>query len=190
MSPAAYACRGEVFQYAPFFPPRVAQIFEATLKRGKTNKTWENIMNSKIQKKLEQIAYKRSRPFCYSCYQEAPAGKCECCGSDDLMRLSEVGCEYGTEHVIRHILETELTAVDLEEAFEQSVRDCYPETTKVAWCEFDTVTLLKSQDPISWKCALSEYESNEESEGNIISFDGGSAYYFTQDIEAFVEEET
>ncbi len=93
------------------------------------------------------------------------------------MRLSEAGCEYGAEHVIKHILETELTAVDLEEAFEQSIHGCYPETTKVAWCEFDTVTILKEQDPISWRCALSEYESNEESEGNIISFDGGSTYY-------------
>ena len=85
-------------------------------------------MNSEIQNKLEQIAYKRSKPFCYSCYQEAPTGRCECCGSDDLMRLSEAGCEYGTEHVIKQILETELTSVDLEDSFEQSVCDCYPET--------------------------------------------------------------
>ena len=103
--------------------------------------------------------------------------------------LPGAGCEYGTDWVIKYILETELTAVDLEEAFEQSVRDCYPETTKVAWCEFDTITLLKEQDPISWRCALSEYESNEESEGNIISFDNGSNYYYLSDIENLISTE-
>lgn len=146
-------------------------------------------MNSEIQNKLEQIAYKRSKSFCYSCYQEAQTGRCKCCGSDDLMRLSEAGCEYGTEHVIKHILETELTAEDLEDSFEQFVRDCYPEITKVAWCEFDTVTLLKEQDPIFWRCALSEYESQEVEAGNIISFDNGSTYYSLNDLENFIHNE-
>lgn len=146
-------------------------------------------MNSEIKSQLEQLALKRSKPFCYSCYKEALTGRCECCGSDDLMRLvPEFGCEYGTDWVIKHILETELTAADLEESFEQSIRDCYPETTKVAWCEFDTVTLLKEQDPISWGCALCEYESNEESEGNILSFDGCANYYYLQDIESLIHQ--
>lgn len=146
-------------------------------------------MNSEIKKQLQQIAYKRSKPFCYGCYHEAPTGQCESCGSDDLMRLlPDVGCEYGTDWVIKSILESELTPANLEESFEQSIRDCYPETTKVAWCEFDTVTLLKENDPISWRCALSEYESQEESEENILSFDGGSTYYWKHEIESFVEE--
>ncbi|MFZ3228900.1 MAG: hypothetical protein WA160_01755 [Pseudobdellovibrio sp.] len=146
-------------------------------------------MNSEIKSQLEQLAFKRSKPFCYSCYEEAPTGRCECCRSDDLMRLvPEFGCEYGTDWVIKYILETELTAVDLEEAFEQSVRDCYPETTKVAWCELDTVTILKEQDPISWGCALSEYKSNEESEGNIVSLDNGANYYHLHEIESLLQE--
>jgi hypothetical protein len=148
-------------------------------------------MNSEIKEQLEKLAYKRSKPFCYSCYTEAPTGCCTNCGSDDLMRLvPEFGCEYGTDWVIKYILETELTVVDLEEAFDQSIRDCYPETTKVAWCEFDTVTLLKEQDPISWGCALSEYESNEESDGNIISFDGGANYYYLDDLENLISSDT
>lgn len=146
-------------------------------------------MNSQIKKQLIELAYKYSKPFCYNCYKEAPTGQCQCCGSDDLMRLvPEVGCEYGTDWVIEHILKTELIEVNLEEIFEQSIRDCYPETTKVAWCEFDTITLLKENDPISWSCALSDYTSQEESEGNIISFDGGSNYYFTSDIENLVDQ--
>lgn len=146
-------------------------------------------MKNEIQQKLEQIALNRTIPFCYGCYKEAPTGRCKSCGSDDLMRLLPgVGCEYGTSWVIKHILETELEAVDLEEAFEESVRECYPEETKVGWMTFDTVTLMKENDPVSWRCAFSEYESAEESEGNIISFDNGTTYYCVSDLENFVEE--
>ena len=42
-------------------------------------------MNTEIQKKLETLAYNRSKPFCYGCYEEAPSGRCLSCGSDDLM---------------------------------------------------------------------------------------------------------
>jgi hypothetical protein len=85
----------------------------------------------------------------------------------DRVSPARSGCEYGIEWIIKHLLETELEPANLEEAFEQSIRDCYPETTQAGWMEFDTVDLMKSQDPISWRCALSEYESNEEADGNI-----------------------
>lgn len=147
-------------------------------------------MNDEIQKQLQEIALKRSIPFCYGCYKEAVTGRCTSCGSDDLMRLlPEVGCEYGTDWIIRHLLKTELEAVNPEEMFEESVRQCYPEETKVGWMNFDTVTLMKENDPTGWRCALSEYESEEESEGNIISFDGGSTYYSFQSLEDFIEQE-
>lgn len=146
-------------------------------------------MNKEILEKLNELAFKRSIPFCYGCYKDAPKGHCEHCGSDDLMRLiPSVGCEYGTDWVIKHILETELDAVDIEEAFEQSVRECYPETTKVGWCEFDTVTLLKEQDPVSWRCAMSDYESAEADEERIISFDGGRNYFNVFDVEVLLKE--
>lgn len=140
-------------------------------------------MDQEIRDRLDKLAINRAIPFCYSCYRECPTGRCEHCGSDDLMlSLPEVGCEYGTSWVIQHILETELTPANLEEAFEEMVRECYPETTKVAWAEFDTVGLLKDQDPISWRCALSDYESQEESEGNIFAIDG-SAFFWHSDVE-------
>jgi hypothetical protein len=55
--------------------------------------------------------------------------------------------------------------------------------------EFDTATLAKEMDPASWRCALSEYESSEESEGNIMTFDGGSYYFSTHEIESLLERE-
>jgi hypothetical protein len=47
---------------------------------------------------------------------------------------------------------------------------------------------MKENDPISWQCALSEYVAQEESEGNIISFDGGATYYHLNDVETFCAE--
>lgn len=142
---------------------------------------------SDIHEQLKQLALKRSIPFCYGCYREAPSGQCATCASDDLMRLLPgEGCEYGTDWIVKSILETELTAVDLDEEFEEHVRQCYPEMTQAGWMTFDTVTLMKSQDPIGWSCAQSEWESQEADEGNIISFDGGSTYYRISDIEALL----
>lgn len=146
-------------------------------------------MKSEIYKQLEQLAFARTIPFCYGCYIEAPTGCCLNCGSDDLMRLIPgVGCEYGVDWVIQEILRQELEPVDLEIAFEQSIRECYPEETKVGWMTFDTVTLMKENDPVGWRCALSEYESQEELEGNIVSFDNGSTYHDLKTLESFIEQ--
>ncbi len=53
-------------------------------------------MKSELQTRLEQLAYKRTNAFCYSCYQTVKASHCPECGSDDLMReLNGVGVEWG-----------------------------------------------------------------------------------------------
>ena len=141
-------------------------------------------MNSELLQKLSTLAFQKTIPFCYVCYTEAPTGCCKQCGSDDLMRLMPgVGCEYGTDWVVREILSQELTPIDIEETFEEFARECYPETTKVGWMELDTISVMKSMDPIWWQCAVREHESNEEAEGLIISFDSGSTYYLTADLE-------
>ncbi len=145
-------------------------------------------MNTEIKLKLEKLALSRSIPFCYSCYHECPSGRCNTCGTGDLMQLLPgVACDYGTDWIIESILETELTAVDLDEEFEESVRQCYEQTTQIGWMNLDTISVMKSQDPISWSCAQSEWESMESEEGNIVSLDGGSIHYRLCDIENLVE---
>lgn len=140
-------------------------------------------MKSEFQEQLKKLALKRSTAFCYGCYVKAPEGVCPQCHSDDLMRLLEgVGCDYGTSWMIDHILAEELEAVDLEEAFEEMIRSCYPEEVTIGWANFDTAGALKSLDPVGWRCAISDYESEEECEGNIISFDNGSTYYRSNDL--------
>jgi hypothetical protein len=73
-------------------------------------------MKTEIETKLEELAFKRTIPFCYGCYTEAPSGRCKTCGSDDLMRLMpSVGVEYGTDWVIKQILLEELTPVNVKD---------------------------------------------------------------------------
>lgn len=145
-------------------------------------------MNSEIYQKLTDLAFKRSKPFCYQCYEVASTGICSKCHSDDLMRsVDGVGCEYGTEWIVKHILQESLTAIDTDEIFEESIRQCYPEETTVGWMKFDTVELMKSQDPISWRIARDEYIDSLEQDEEIVSFDGGFNYYWKHGIESFIE---
>ncbi|MCP4914894.1 MAG: hypothetical protein GY909_17380 [Oligoflexia bacterium] len=142
-----------------------------------------------INKKLEKIAFNKTIPFCYSCYNEAPTGTCKTCHSDDLMRLlPEYGCEYGTDWVIENILEENLETVDITESFEQMIEDCYGETTKVGFLELLTVEVMKDQDPIAWDIAKSEYMDGLEQDNQVITFDNGSNYYWIHDLESFIED--
>ena len=142
-----------------------------------------------IESNLKSIAYKKSIPFCYSCYKEAPSGVCKTCHSDDLMRLIPgVGCEYGTEWVVEELLKEDLEAVDTEEIFEQMIEECYEETTKVGFMEFSTVELMKNNDPIYWSMAQSEYVDGLAQDEQLISFDNGSNYYWIHDLESYIEE--
>lgn len=145
-------------------------------------------MKSEIQHKLEQLAYERTTPFCYGCYIKAPKGVCPQCHSDDLMRhLEGVGVEWGNDWVIKHILQEELTSVDIDEAFEESVRQCYPEEVTVGWITVDTVEVLKSQDPTSWRIARDEYIDSLVDNEDIISFDNGNSYYWIHDIDCLIK---
>lgn len=147
-------------------------------------------MRTEIQEQLEKLAFKRSTPFCYNDYIDCPTGRCPKCGSDDLMRsVVGVGCEYGLSWVIEHVLESELTPVNIEEDFEQSIRESYPESCVVGWMTFDSVSVMKEMDPIAWRCAQGDFESQEESEGNILSLDGGSTYYRVSEIEDYLKKE-
>ena len=158
------------------------------MKGAQSPKDTRRKMKSEIQNKLHELALKRSTPFCYSCYKPAPTGCCKTCGSDDLMRLVDsVGCEYGTDWIIKHILQEELTAIDADEVFKESIRQCYPEETTVGWMKFDTCELMKSQDPISWRIARDEYIDSLEQDEEIVSFDGGSTYYWAYDFDELLQ---
>ncbi|MDE0118796.1 MAG: hypothetical protein OXM55_02160 [Bdellovibrionales bacterium] len=138
---------------------------------------------------LTALAFQESIPFCYSCYIKAPTGRCDNCGSDDCMQLMEgIGCEWGTEWVIEEILKEHLKPVNKKEAFENTIEDCYPTETKVGWLELNTVDILKTMDEVAWDIAKDEYISSLEEDEEVISFDNGSTYYWTNEIEELLEK--
>ncbi|MBK7961803.1 MAG: hypothetical protein IPK04_11770 [Bdellovibrionales bacterium] len=142
-------------------------------------------MKSQIENLLKQLAVLKSIPFCYGCYSEARSGVCAQCGSDDLMRMvSGVGCEYGYDWIFTDIL-SGFDPINDDELFEESMRDCYPETTQIGWLKYDTVLAIKELDPVSWSMAKSEWIDSEESDERIVSFDNGSSYY---DVSSLQEE--
>ncbi len=142
-------------------------------------------MNTEILKKLEAIAEDRTIPFCMSCYVKALKGKCPSCHSDDLARwMDGVGLDWSLDFAIKYILQEELTPIYLDQVYEDSLRSCYPETIEVGWMSLDTIEVMKSQDPISFRIARDEYFDELESDGEILSFDNGSSYYWKHDLEA------
>ncbi len=104
-----------------------------------------------------------------------------------MRHLDGVGVEWGNDWVIKHILLEELTPVDTEEAFEESVRQCYPEEVTVGWVTVDTVEVLKSQDPTSWRIARDEYIDSLVDNEDIISFDNGNSYYWILEIDHLIK---
>jgi len=105
-----------------------------------------------------------------------------------MYELPGIGVEYGSEWLLREILREHLTPANTLEAFEQSVAECYPETVKIGWIEYDTVSALKELDPVSWNMAHSEFIDVEVADGNLITFDNGSNYYLVSEIDRFIEE--
>ena len=143
-------------------------------------------MNSEIKEKLEKMALEASIPFCYSDHRECKTGKCDFCGSDDLMRLLPgVGCDWGTEWIIEEIINEKLTPINTETMFEELCREIYPETTKIGWIEHDTVDAMKNIDPISWNIAKEEWIS-EQIDEEIIFQTKNNEYFYTQDLENLI----
>lgn len=144
-------------------------------------------MKQELLDRLNAIALKVSRPFCYSCYKDALTGRCLTCGSDDLMRhLPGSGVEYGTEWIVQELLE-EIETADTDSLFEDSVRDCYSEETKIGWLTYDTASAIKELDPISWDIAKGEWLDQEDGEA-LVSFDNGSTYFELSKVEEYVSD--
>jgi hypothetical protein len=90
--------------------------------------------------------------------------------------LPGFGCEYGLDWVVKEVL-SEIESVDTEALFEESIRSCYSEETKIGWLSVDTASVIKELDPISWDMAKNEWLDAEESDENLMTFDSGATHY-------------
>ena len=67
------------------------------------------------------------------------------------------------------------------------IEGCYPTETKVGWLELSTADILKIMDEVAWDIAKDEYISSLAEDEEVMSFDNGSTYYWTHDIENLIE---
>jgi len=138
--------------------------------------------------RLTPLGFERTTPFCYSCYQDCSDGQCKICGSDDLMRhLKDVGVEYGTDWVIKSILEEALSEIDLEESFEQMIDNFYGQEVQIGFIKMNVSTAIKNLDPIAWNMAKSEYLDTHIEDESVI--DIGEDHYWKHDLESLLNEQ-
>ena len=118
-----------------------------------------------LYEQLEKIADRRTIPFCYLCYRDAPSGRCVCCGTDDLMRhLPSVGVEYCYDWVIEHLLREEVPEITDEEQEEQYMEfldSAYGDEVQIGFLTVNTGQAVKDLDPVAFRMAVSEYFSDE-----------------------------
>ena len=95
--------------------------------------------------------------------------------------------DWNLTWVIEFLLRENLTPINEEEAFEESIRQCLPETTTIGWLHYDTVSAIKELDPISFKLAAGEWLDSEVSDEQILTFDNGSTHYYAHDVETFLD---
>jgi len=105
-----------------------------------------------------------------------------------MRELAGDGIEFGVDWVIAALIRDNVTPVNTTEIFEESVREYFSETTSIGWIQYDTVTAIQKLDPVSFELAESEWIDNEVSDDRLMSFDSGSTYVWTQDVERFLDE--
>lgn len=142
-----------------------------------------------LHEKLEKLAFKKSKPFCYNCYyvvqpNEKGHAVCSTCFSDDLMRLVEgVGCEYGLDWVIEHLIEEHLIPTDVDEYYDEWMAEIYSSTVKICGVEFDQSWAFKELDPIAYDLGKSEMISFNL--GDEIWVEISGEYYNAAEVETF-----
>lgn len=99
-----------------------------------------------------------------------------------------MGCEYGVDWVIRHLIEEALDPVELEVVYEDFIKGLYPENANIGWITVCTIDALKVLDPISWDLAVNEWVNSEVEDGNLVTFDSGNSYFWKSEIEEFLGE--
>ena len=141
-----------------------------------------------LKNNLEKIAFQKSTPYCCLCQADAPSGVCESCHSDDLMKRTDNGVDWGTDWVISDLVEEHLSPIDGEEYFEASMKDCYSDEVKIGWLTLNPIDVIKTYDPTSWQIALNEYIDNLEEDGRVVTLGTASRYYWTDGVRKFIDE--
>ncbi|PIP89146.1 MAG: hypothetical protein COW01_00205 [Bdellovibrionales bacterium CG12_big_fil_rev_8_21_14_0_65_38_15] len=104
-----------------------------------------------------------------------------------MRHLKDVGVEYGTDWVIKSILEEALSEIDLEESFEQMIDNFYGQEVQIGFIKMNVSTAIKNLDPIAWNMAKSEYLDTHIEDESVI--DIGEDHYWKHDLESLLNEQ-
>jgi hypothetical protein len=140
---------------------------------------------------IREIAFQKSKPYCYQCSIVVKTKYCPSCNTDDLMRLVEgVGNEYGIEWVVEHLINNNLKPVDLDAEFHELLEELYPDSPTLcgAWVGQSQADILKDYDPIQYREMLLNEIDGREKDGVIFTIDNGDKYFLTTDLIAFIDE--
>ena len=103
--------------------------------------------------------------------------------------LPEIGCEYGTDWIIEHLVSDNIDPINVNLEFEHSLEDLYPTNTQIGWINFNTISAIKELDPISYDLAKGEWLDSMIEDEYFITFDHGNTYYSKEDVESFADQE-
>jgi hypothetical protein len=130
-----------------------------------------------VLERLRERAEEISHPFCYGDYIKVEANedgnyRCPKCGSDDLMReLDGVGCEYGTDWIMEHLVRTEGEEVDIDELYREVLDELYP-PIQFGDLEYSPSTVLEAVDPVAFNMGVQENADSEIQDAWLIELDG------------------
>ncbi|MFK7822799.1 MAG: hypothetical protein AB8G05_01480 [Oligoflexales bacterium] len=138
-----------------------------------------------LLERLDKIAYKKSKPFCYSCYVRVRGSHCKRCGSDDLMREDHNGVEWGTNHIVETLLDEEpLEPACITDSYDLMLDECYPEV-KMGYNTWSPSDLQKNMSPGDYEYGKGEHLDYLIESEQIIEVSG--RYYWEAEIRDFVE---
>ncbi len=101
-----------------------------------------------------------------------------------MAHLPGVGVEYGLEWVVKSIVESECSAIDVSEWFDNYLREVYPDSVSIGWLNgIDPIMAMEQLDPIAFDIAKSEWLDQEVEEERLITLDNGSTYYAADELE-------
>lgn len=89
------------------------------------------------------------------------------------------------EEMSERLAELQLSTLELKERFDEFLDDVYG-VISIAGLSYCTSDLLKSTDPIAYRCTFNDWLDAEIGEGNIKEVEG--LYYPAQEWEQIVEE--
>ncbi len=141
------------------------------------DKTMAITATETVLERLRQRAKEVSHPFCYNDYikveqDQDGAYRCPKCGSDDLMReVDGVGCEYGYDWIMEHLVETEGEEIDIDELYREVLDELYT-PIQFGNLEYSPSAVLEAVDPVAFQMGVQENADSEIQDAWLIELNG------------------